>query len=39
VGEKGGPLRANLSFHGYPAEPQRNGYSLDLRGWLRIIRL
>jgi Ca2+-binding RTX toxin-like protein len=31
VGEQGGPLSANLSFQG-------NGYSLDLQGWLRVIR-
>ncbi len=37
-GVKGGPLEANLSFHSYIAEPQRQGYSLDLRGYLKIIR-
>jgi hypothetical protein len=38
VGEKGGPLRADLSSHSYLFEPSRNGYALDLRGYLRIIR-
>jgi hypothetical protein len=38
TGQQGGPLRADLSFHNYPFESQRNGYSLDLQGWLRIIR-
>jgi hypothetical protein len=38
VGEKGGPLRADLSSHSYLFEPSRNGYSLDLRGYLKIIR-
>jgi hemolysin type calcium-binding protein len=38
VGEQGGPLRADLSSHSYLFEPSRNGYSLDLRGYLQIIR-
>jgi Ca2+-binding RTX toxin-like protein len=38
VGEQGGPLRANLSSHRYLFEPSRDGYSLDLRGWLKVIR-
>jgi Ca2+-binding RTX toxin-like protein len=38
IGEQGGPLRANLSSHRYFFEPSRDGYSLDLRGWLKVIR-
>jgi RTX calcium-binding nonapeptide repeat (4 copies) len=38
VGKQGGPLQADLSFHNYPLESQRDGYSLDVQGWFRIIR-
>jgi hypothetical protein len=38
VGTQGGPLAADLSFHNYPVEPRRNGYSLGLRGWIQVIR-
>ena len=41
IGQQGGPLRANLSWH--PAginqlKGSADGYSLDLQGWLKIIR-
>ena len=41
IGQQGGPLRANLSWH--PAginqlKGSADGYSLDLQGWVKIIR-
>jgi hypothetical protein len=39
VGQQGGPLQAYLSFHSFSAfEARWDGYSLDLQGWIRIIR-
>jgi len=40
-GTKGGPLRADLSYHSFPDYlfniPRHSGYSLDLRGWIKIL--
>jgi Ca2+-binding RTX toxin-like protein len=41
TGKQGGPLRADLSWHGAglgQLAGKADGYSLDLQGWLRIIR-
>jgi Ca2+-binding RTX toxin-like protein len=39
VGKQGGPLQAYLSFHSFSTfDPREAGYSLDLQGWLQIIR-
>jgi hypothetical protein len=39
IGQQGGPLQAFLGFHGFSAfEAKWDGYSLDLQGWIRIIR-
>jgi hypothetical protein len=39
-GNQGGPLTANLSHHSYPNpfDTHKSGYSLDLKGYLEIIR-
>jgi hypothetical protein len=38
-GRQSGPLQAYLSFHSFDAfDPRKDGYSLDLQGWLQIVR-
>jgi hypothetical protein len=39
-GTQGGPLQAFLGWHSYPSinfPPRKDGYSLDLRGWVKFI--
>jgi hypothetical protein len=41
IGQQGGPLRANLSWHAAGINQLKgaaDGYSLDLQGWVKIIR-